>query len=259
MNSITGWGRRVLVVPAYAAAVVASLVCGAWLPVGAEERPVVGDEPARIADGASPRTACRPGPSGPRRNESGSRTNCGRSTRAILRAGRRRTSTPTWPGRRSARCPPSSIPPTTRTPTRRRRSAGRCSSTRGSPAASRSPAPRATIPTSAGQTDGRRASGIRGRCSRNAPTVRNTAFQKHLFWDGRAASLEDQAKQVLTNPDEMRSGPEHVVTLIESEPGTSGSFATRSATPRSASTAPRTRSPVSSGPWWGVRRGSTAS
>ncbi|WP_316364704.1 cytochrome-c peroxidase [Candidatus Thiodiazotropha sp. CDECU1] len=39
--------------------------------------------------------------------------------------------------------------------------------------------------------------------TRNAPTVLNAAFQKVLFWDGRAASLEDQAKGPLVNPIEM--------------------------------------------------------
>lgn len=39
--------------------------------------------------------------------------------------------------------------------------------------------------------------------TRNAPTVINTAYQSHLFWDGRAASLEDQCKGPLSNPKEM--------------------------------------------------------
>lgn len=53
--------------------------------------------------------------------------------------------------------------------------------------------------------DGRRtALGIRGQSgSRNAPTVWNAAFQSVLFWDGRAASLEEQAKGPLLNPVEM--------------------------------------------------------
>lgn len=38
---------------------------------------------------------------------------------------------------------------------------------------------------------------------RNTPTVLNAAFQAFLFWDGRAASLEDQASGPLLNPDEM--------------------------------------------------------
>lgn len=39
--------------------------------------------------------------------------------------------------------------------------------------------------------------------TRNAPTVWNAAFQSVLFWDGRAASLEEQARGPLTNPLEM--------------------------------------------------------
>jgi cytochrome c peroxidase len=39
--------------------------------------------------------------------------------------------------------------------------------------------------------------------SRNAPTVWNAGFQSVLFWDGRAASLEDQAKGPPVNPKEM--------------------------------------------------------
>jgi cytochrome c peroxidase len=39
--------------------------------------------------------------------------------------------------------------------------------------------------------------------SRNAPTVWNSGFQAVLFWDGRAASLEDQAAGPPLNPKEM--------------------------------------------------------
>lgn len=38
---------------------------------------------------------------------------------------------------------------------------------------------------------------------RSAPTVWNAAFNKVQFWDGRAASLEDQAAGPVTNPIEM--------------------------------------------------------
>jgi cytochrome c peroxidase len=53
--------------------------------------------------------------------------------------------------------------------------------------------------------DGRStALGIRAQTgSRNTPTVFNTAFQSVLFWDGRAASLEEQAKGPILNPMEM--------------------------------------------------------
>jgi len=46
--------------------------------------------------------------------------------------------------------------------------------------------------------------GIKGqKGNRNAPTVINRIFGTIQFWDGRAASLEDQAKGPLTNPVEM--------------------------------------------------------
>lgn len=38
--------------------------------------------------------------------------------------------------------------------------------------------------------------------TRNAPTVLNAAYYTSLFWDGRARSLEDQAKDPLVNPIE---------------------------------------------------------
>ncbi len=53
--------------------------------------------------------------------------------------------------------------------------------------------------------DGRKtAVGINGHIGRrNTPTVWNTAYQSRLFWDGRAASLEEQALGPLLNPIEM--------------------------------------------------------
>lgn len=54
-------------------------------------------------------------------------------------------------------------------------------------------------------TDGKRvAEGIGGRRgTRNSPTLLNAMFNGGQFWDGRAASLEEQGKMPLTNPDEM--------------------------------------------------------
>jgi cytochrome c peroxidase len=54
-------------------------------------------------------------------------------------------------------------------------------------------------------TDGKALSvGINGHLgTRNAPTVVNAAYQSHLFWDGRAASLEEQCLGPLANPKEM--------------------------------------------------------
>lgn len=53
--------------------------------------------------------------------------------------------------------------------------------------------------------DGRRtAIGISGQIGgRNVPTVWNAAFQSVLFWDGRAASLEEQARGPIFNAIEM--------------------------------------------------------
>jgi cytochrome c peroxidase len=46
--------------------------------------------------------------------------------------------------------------------------------------------------------------GVHGeKGGRNAPTVFNAAFQSVQFWDGRAATLEDQAKGPVVNPVEM--------------------------------------------------------
>ncbi len=39
--------------------------------------------------------------------------------------------------------------------------------------------------------------------TRNAPTLLNSVFSKSYFWDGRAATLEEQAKQPLLNANEM--------------------------------------------------------
>jgi len=53
--------------------------------------------------------------------------------------------------------------------------------------------------------------GMKG--ARNAPTVFNAAFQSVQFWDGRAASLEEQAKGPVVNPVEM--GMQNLEAAIE--------------------------------------------
>jgi cytochrome c peroxidase len=54
---------------------------------------------------------------------------------------------------------------------------------------------------------------------RNAPTVFNAAFRSVHFWDGRAASLEDQAKGPPTNPIEMgMPNAEAIVERIQAIP-----------------------------------------
>jgi cytochrome c peroxidase len=56
-------------------------------------------------------------------------------------------------------------------------------------------------------TDGRPVSiGIHGRVGqRNAPTILNALYSKTQFWDGRVATLEQQAALPITNPFEMGS------------------------------------------------------
>lgn len=56
-----------------------------------------------------------------------------------------------------------------------------------------------------GFTDGKIiAIGIKGQKGfRNSPTVLNAAFFDFQFWDGRALTLEEQAKQPIINPIEM--------------------------------------------------------
>ncbi len=63
--------------------------------------------------------------------------------------------------------------------------------------------------------------GIKGQHGgRSAPTVWNSAFLSVQFWDGRAKSLEDQAKGPLTNSIEMgMESHDAVIARIKSIPG----------------------------------------
>jgi cytochrome c peroxidase len=55
--------------------------------------------------------------------------------------------------------------------------------------------------------------GVReGRGTRNAPTLLNSALSKSYFWDGRAATLEQQARQPLLSANEMGMSDE--ATLV---------------------------------------------
>ncbi len=67
----------------------------------------------------------------------------------------------------------------------------------------------------AGGEDARPTSvGVKGQVGgRNAPTVWNAAFHPVQFWDGRAASLEEQAVGPVTNPIEM--GMPSLEALVE--------------------------------------------
>ncbi len=74
----------------------------------------------------------------------------------------------------------------------------------------------------AGGTDNRPVSvGVAGqKGGRSAPTVWNAAFLSAQFWDGRAATLEDQAKGPILNPVEMGMPSEQaVLDRINAIPG----------------------------------------
>lgn len=58
--------------------------------------------------------------------------------------------------------------------------------------------------------------GVGGKLgTRHAPTVINSAFSSLQFWDGRAASLEEQAKGPMENPVEMAHSLEGVVKRVQ--------------------------------------------
>lgn len=70
------------------------------------------------------------------------------------------------------------------------------------------------------------AMGVNGQTGgRSAPTVWNSAFNQSQFWDGRAASLEDQAAGPVTNPIEMgMKNWDQVVARLKSIEGYQGLF-----------------------------------
>src|SRR5262249_20237807 len=54
---------------------------------------------------------------------------------------------------------------------------------------------------------------------RNAPSILNTIFYKSMFWDGRAATLEEQATLPILNPIEMgQKEPKDVVARLAAIP-----------------------------------------
>lgn len=53
----------------------------------------------------------------------------------------------------------------------------------------------------------------------NSPTVINTAYAPVLFWDGRAASLEEQALGPIENPMEMGHSLDELVKQLSEVPG----------------------------------------
>jgi cytochrome c peroxidase len=60
--------------------------------------------------------------------------------------------------------------------------------------------------------------GVNGQLGgRNAPTVYNAAYYETQFWDGRAMSLEDQARGPVQNPIEMANTWDNVVAYLQSD------------------------------------------
>ncbi len=78
-----------------------------------------------------------------------------------------------------------------------------------------------------GFTDGRETSmGAQGQVGgRSAPSVINVAYAPNVFWDGRAASLEEQAIGPIANPIEMANTHENAVARLNSCPGYREQFA----------------------------------
>lgn len=58
-----------------------------------------------------------------------------------------------------------------------------------------------------------------GRLGRRTPTIIDVAFGEPYFWDGRAATLEDQAKGPLTSAKEMNMSEYAAIHLLQSIPG----------------------------------------
>src|SRR5205823_4204301 len=53
--------------------------------------------------------------------------------------------------------------------------------------------------------------------SRHSPTVINSAYNTLQFWDGRAQTLEEQAKGPIANPVEMASTHADVVKRLQAD------------------------------------------
>lgn len=61
--------------------------------------------------------------------------------------------------------------------------------------------------------------GIGGKLTtRNTPSVLNMKNRPYFFWDGRAASLEEQALMPIQNPDEMNLSVEEAVHRLNESP-----------------------------------------
>ena len=70
-----------------------------------------------------------------------------------------------------------------------------------------------------------RAIGAGGKeLARNTPTLWNIGLQTSFFWDGRAASLEEQALIPIQSPDEMAQNLDELVAELAAVPGYAAQF-----------------------------------
>ncbi len=60
--------------------------------------------------------------------------------------------------------------------------------------------------------------------SRNSPAIYNRILSRHQFWDGRAASLEEQAVGPIKNPLEMGNASEECVATLKAIPAYARQF-----------------------------------
>ncbi|WP_038171562.1 cytochrome c peroxidase [Verrucomicrobium sp. BvORR106] len=70
-----------------------------------------------------------------------------------------------------------------------------------------------------GWADGRSfaAGNFRRTLKRHTPSLLGIGHAATFFWDGRQSTLEDQATEVITNPDEMAGDPSEVVARLQKE------------------------------------------
>ena len=71
-----------------------------------------------------------------------------------------------------------------------------------------------------GWSDGRAVSFGHGRSAldRNAPGISNSVYRKSFFWDGRAATLEEQILEPVVASKEMNAKPDEVVRRLSAAP-----------------------------------------
>ncbi|MBK6683744.1 MAG: c-type cytochrome [Deltaproteobacteria bacterium] len=81
------------------------------------------------------------------------------------------------------------------------------------------------VPVEGGDDDRAVSLGVGGQAGkRNSPTVLNAGFKAHLFWDGRATTLEEQALMPLRAKDEMGADDAAVLAYLGRDASYPGEF-----------------------------------